>query len=353
MFTFCSSKSYTTLVMVFILAIVYSLLMPWEGGSQALPAWTALWDGERFTRICRFLFESRLAGIVLILSELVMLIRMLHRFLSENDFLPGWIFLIGCTLLLSVPVSNAMLAALLCVTAAIHRSIRFLHHKFEDRSAYDIGLLLGFAGLLYGPASFFIIIFWLRMVQMSSSFGRSFTASLLGLVTPPFLLQTTLFVWKDMPWSDFPHPLRDALSAAGTPSAVHLSYSGILLALLLLPAAVIALVTLWKRIHTYQADIRMFWFTLQWMLVAAVLGVLLLPGHPADLLWFCLPCMSTVVAWMLVHTKHEQRAARLFNTMLALSAAVQIEGILTRMGLPVLRDGVLWLVQLISSYLPI
>ena len=338
--------------MTFLVTIVYGLLLPWESGSQVLPAWTVPWNGGLFNDLCRIFFESRVTGLLLLLMEWVALTSMRQRFLSENDFLPGWLGLISCTLLLSVPVSNALMAALLCVTASIQRSIRFLHHPYEERSAYDIGLTLGIAGLLYGPASFFIVIFWLRMLQMSSSFIRSFAASLLGLLTPAFLLQTALFVWKDMPWTAFPHPLRDTLTAAASQHMAW-TWSGILLAALLVPAILIALTVLWKRLHTYPADIRMFWFTIQWMLMAAVLGILLLPGHPASLLWFCLPCAVTALSSMLVHTKHEQRAARFFNTVLLLSIAVQAEGALTRSGLPVLKDGVQWLIQWISSYLPL
>ncbi|MCR5714279.1 MAG: hypothetical protein K6F98_05060 [Bacteroidales bacterium] len=348
MFSFFSSKSYAAFVLTLLAAVLFGLQLSWGGcGADARPLWTALWDspGQAQT-ILRTVFDNRTVGLVLFCIEIALVVHIYRRHLGVANYLPGALMVIGCTCLPDLCVPNTALAAFVLVTLATDRRLGSLHQEGETRAAYDIGLLIGLAGLLYGPASWYILIFWISMIWTSVSFGRSAAASLLGLLTPAFLMQSLLFVFRDIPWRDIPHPIR-LTGSLPADAWTWPSWLSILTAAVLILTALTALVALWRKIFMFQNDVRHTWSMMQWTALLSVLLIILLPDHPAALYMGCMPFLSLLMADFFDSSRSPRRAARIFTVLIIGVLLVQAECLMVRHGLPRLQNYIPQLIEMI------
>ena len=346
MFSFFSSKSYAAFVLTLLAAVLFGLQLSWGGcGPEARPLWASLWDSQAQAQaVFRAVFEGRTAGLVLFCIEIALVVHLYRRHLGAADYLPGILMVIGCSCLPDLCVPNTAMAAFVLVTLAMDRRLGSLHQEGETRAAYDIGLFIGLAGLLYGPASWYILIFWTSMIWTSVSFGRSAAASLLGLLTPAFIMQGLLFVFKDIPWRDIPHPLR-LTGSLPAEAWIWPSWLSILTAAVLIVTALAALIALWRKIFTFQNDVRHTWSMMQWTALLSILLIILLPEHPAALYMGCMPFLTLVIADFFTGSRNPRRPARIFAILAAGAVLVAAECLLVRHGLPRLQEYIPQLIE--------
>lgn len=192
----------------------------------------------------------------------------------------------------------------LCVIAAYIT----LFHCYQDKASpgwmYYTYLCIGLASTLFVQILFFVPFLWLLTVtQLNAMSGRSFVASLLGLLTP-YWFAAGWFVWQ----GDFSALISHFTALAqfqtlGDYSGVSLSQ--LLVFVLVVALAITGIIHFWRNSHNDKIRTRQFFGFFMAMALLSAIFLILQPQHADVLLRLLIINTAPLIAHFiaLTHTK--------------------------------------------------
>ena len=156
----------------------------------------------------------------------------------------------------------------------------FLTYKSPDnvKATYYGYLALGIASLIFLPILFFVPPLWLIGLLLLQSLSlRSWLASLLGILTPYWLAFPWFLYQQSQEVSAIHFPLfqLDGMASGNSPfMPVQLIVLGMIIVLTLIGAF-----NFWSKSYQENIQTRLFFNCFQWMGLAVVIAILLLPQH--------------------------------------------------------------------------
>lgn len=142
-----------------------------------------------------------------------------YSFTGKSSSMAAFFFILGGSVFpVTDPLNIYVLTALLlAVFFAMMFRLQNAHNSI--RVAFDSGLSLGVVGLLYPEALFLIITIWLALISYRVGRWRPYIVSILGVITPYFLLFTGYLLFGS------PQGFWSAMVArlSPTPGLVHFS----------------------------------------------------------------------------------------------------------------------------------
>lgn len=180
--------------------------------------------------------------------------------------------------------------------------ILFMGHNKEDtRVAYYAFLVLSIGSMAFVQIVYFLPLFWLLMstnLQMLS--WRTFSASLLGLLTP-YWIGACWLLWKE----DFTPMIDHFLKVADVSSLydITLLTSGQLVYYAVL--CVLALTGIIHYIRSHQGDkirVRLLYGFFSWVAIFSLILAVTLPQHYHTLISFAIVCTAPLLAHFIALT---------------------------------------------------
>lgn len=190
----------------------------------------------------------------------------------------------------------------LCVIAAY---ITFFH-CYQDKASpgwmYYTYLCLGLASTLFVQILFFVPFFWLLTVtQLNAMSGRSFVASLLGLLTP-YWFAASWFVWQGDFSAFISHFTALAqFQALGDYSGVSLSQ--LLVFVLVVALAITGAIHFWRNSHNDKIRTRQFYGIFMAMALLSTIFLILQPQHADPLLRLLIINTAPLIAHFITLTR--------------------------------------------------
>lgn len=143
-----------------------------------------------------------LISAVLMLVLLILQAFVLNQVLENNRLVPLnqlltaalYLTMMNSSVVLLQP--NTMLLVNLVMILLINTVFNFYGEQKVRGKAFDAGLLVGVASLLYFPAIWFLIFLWFSLIIFQSISFRTLTITFLG-VTIPWLFVAFYFLWTD------------------------------------------------------------------------------------------------------------------------------------------------------------
>lgn len=140
---------------------------------------------------------STITSFFLLLFQAIILNQVLenHRLTPINQLLPAAIYVLMMSSSVVLLQPNAMIVVNLLMIL-LFNTIFAMYGNHEPRSsAFDAGLMIGIASLLYFPAIFFIAFVWICFMVFQSFNLRSFLITVAGLITP-YIFVGFYFYWN-------------------------------------------------------------------------------------------------------------------------------------------------------------
>ena len=228
------------------------------------------------------------------LNNINALIRIFSRMVSS-----AFLVLTCCACFLFPALHEAVM--LTCLTAFMVLLFLTYQNKNAAGITYYAFFLLGVASIAYVHLLFFLPLIWLLMITntMSLSF-RTWTASLLGLLTP---------YWFGIVWVIYRHDYSlmidhfTALTVFEEPFNLYgiKDYQKATLALIIL-MAVIGSIHFIRRNYLDKIRIRMFYGFFMWMDLAALVFLLLQPQHFNAMMFIMILNTSPLIAHFIALT---------------------------------------------------
>ena len=188
-------------------------------------------------------------------------------------------------------------SAIVCTCMAWTVFILFLTYKSpgDVRHTYYGYLAIGIASLFFIPILYFVPLLWIiGAFQLQSLNWRSWLASLIGILTP---------YWFTFPWYLYLHsqetdtihfPLvpLETVPDSGSPFMPI----QIIVFVLIIILTTIGIFNFWNKSYQENIQTRLFFGFLQWMGMAVVVAIILLPQHFYTLIRMLLLFASPYVA---------------------------------------------------------
>lgn len=202
-------------------------------------------------------------------------------------------------------------------------SLQLLFHTYQSPEAvgriYYAFLFVGIASLFFPQLLFIVPLLWLLMATQLQAFGwRALTVSLLGLLTPAWLIVSWLIFRSDLTlvtgWlhqlATFPQPF-----AVSVLSLQQLAVWGFVVVL-----GVASIVHFLQRNYEDKTRVRLLYGFLTTLSMVFVIAILLLPGLYDPLMRLAIVCMSPLVAHFFTFTN--TRITNIFFLLAVLGVAV-------------------------------
>ena len=280
-------------------AAIAAVLLQLVGGLPTLSEWTSL---ACFAITCFLMIE---------LSNSNALLRVRSRMVTSS-----FIVLSGAAGCLFGTVAAAM-AQLFVVIMLLVLFTTYQDAASPGRTFYAFAAL-GVSSLFYVPVLFWVPVLWVLMAtQLQSLSWRTWVASLIGLLTPYWLVLAWLLFQQDL------QPLVDHFVVLGSwefPPAYGSVGVGRLVALLFtLILAATGAIHFWTRSYEDKIRIRLLYGFFTTMTVVSTILLLLLPRHYESLMRLLLIMASPLIAHFFTHT-----SSRLTNAVFIVTIVVAV-----------------------------
>ncbi len=157
---------------------------------------------------------------------------------SKNSYLTFFVFiLLAGSFPILMKMSPFWVVGFLFVLF-MQRVFSLQNHPYPILTAFDAGLLLGFAALLFPPLAFLFLFIWLAMVVYRIDLWRAYVVSLLGVLFPYLVLLAIRFLLDQplQPANDLLREFSLHLGYMELAPAVNIVVISLLCVLLLLAA---------------------------------------------------------------------------------------------------------------------
>jgi hypothetical protein len=139
-----------------------------------------------FGWLCKMPFLAALSGLCLLMLEAHIWNAFINRetLLRQSSYFPAmiYLFLLSCRHLL-LGFYPALIASMFLILAFKRLAESYKKDKAISE-AFDAGVFIGLASLVYFPVTVFIVFLWIGLLTMRSLIWREWAVSLIGFVLP-------------------------------------------------------------------------------------------------------------------------------------------------------------------------
>lgn len=204
-----------------------------------------------------------------------------QKMMPRPNYLPAMSYVLMTSL---IPEWNQFSAPLLINSLliwALYRMMQLYNANRALSQIFNIGLILGFAMLMYKPALLFVLLALLALFIMRPFYLREWLIALLGITAPFYFLGIILFLTNQWSWSAILPGLTFGLPTM--PGSIYITLSILLIVL----AFVIGGFFVQNNLNKMLIQVRKNWSLLLLYLIISSLVILVNVGHPYESWLLC------------------------------------------------------------------
>jgi hypothetical protein len=259
--------------------------------------------------------------IVLLTSFLLVNFNTSEFFLNERTFLPALIYVLLSGLFPMQQVLNPALPGALFLILTVRKIMDSYKVQYTAFSFFDAGLLISTGSLFYAGFIWFSLLLIIGLALLRTGNLREIIISLLGLITPWFIISGIYYISGNDPFSVFSDLIYNIYTKKGHTMMPSVETGAVIVTGLLV---FISTTDLFSIINTRKIKSRKTFRLLLWaMLIAAVLYIFI-PGISLEVFWIGGVPVSYFLTNFFVSSKRKLISEVWFLLLFIVVATVQI-----------------------------